>query len=183
MIEFAFLLPILLLLFLGMFEITRLMLVHQKLDKTVYTITDIVTQNTEITNDQLNLMFSEANEIMSPLSLTAGTDDIIISAVTVDVAKNTNMVWQRSLSGTHNCDACGGNPPIGPLPAVITDRLTPGQVVIVGVVDYKFSSVTQFLETMSFKILGGKSIKIDNSDLRKVAIMKPRLGALTSAPK
>lgn len=185
LIEFAFLLPILVLLFLGMFELTRFMLVHQKLDKTVFTVTDLITQNTIVTNAQVDTILNEASQIMSPLTFSAASDDIIVAAVTVTTAGVTDTVWIRSLSKTVDCDACGGNPPTGPLPAGITARLTPGQVVIVGLVNYRFRSVTTFLEDLAGMpvIGGGSDVEIDNKDVQKVAMMKPRLGALVTPPK
>ena len=180
LIEFALLLPILLLFFFGMFELTRLMLFHQKLDKMVNTVTDLVAQNRTLTESQINDLINYSNIIVQPLSLDLATDDLTITAVTVDAARNTRCLWQRSLSGTKN--TCGANSPIGPLPKPIADNTIPNQAVIIGVVTYEYTSVTSFLENIAgLPVIGGNgNVSLSGAILTKSAVLAPRLGALTS---
>lgn len=65
-LEFALLLPLLLLLFLGTAEMARFMILQQKLDKIAYAMADFVTQGDTVSRADLNRFTAAIPQIMSP---------------------------------------------------------------------------------------------------------------------
>lgn len=70
-LEFALSLPLLLTLFMGVVETARYAILHQKLDKTVASISDIITRQDTITDTNLNDLKDAAQQIVEPYDLEA----------------------------------------------------------------------------------------------------------------
>jgi Flp pilus assembly protein TadG len=97
MIEFGFAMPVLILLMLGGVELGRYVLLHQKLDRTAMTVSDLVARVTTVTPAELDTIFTAANLVMTPFALEdKGT--VVISSVIDD--GGPQVAWQRSGAGT-----------------------------------------------------------------------------------
>lgn len=166
-VEFALVLPILLLLFLGGFELSRFLLIHQKVDRIAYTIADVVTQSTVVTNNQINQILSATIQIMNPFSFT-DEGIVILSSVYQSGSNPSTVRWQRSGGGTLSRSSQIGMPSgNATLPVELT--LNDKDNVIISEVYYRYTPV------LSAGILSPQ-------DIYKTAIFKPRLGALTTPP-
>ncbi len=166
-IEFAAIAPFLVLLCLGGFELSRLMLVHMKLEKVSYTINDVVSQQTSITNSQLNQYVSAAAQIMQPFTFSSG-GVVFVSSVYQSGTNPPEVKWQYTGGGTLGSSSqVGHTGGWATLPTGFT--LNDKDNIIVVEVFYNFTPVF------------GK-FAVGASSIYKRAIFKPRLGSLITAP-
>jgi Flp pilus assembly protein TadG len=169
-IEFALCLTVLLLMFLGSVELTRYILIIQKLEKTVSMITDITTQadpNTApLTTTTMQQIFGATTDMMKPYAF--GADGfVIVTNITKTGTNNPVVNWQYCGGGTLSATSKIGtaNGAAATLPAGIT--MIAGEEIVVGEVFYKFSPIT------TQNIVPAKT-------LYRTSIFMPRLGALTA---
>ena len=107
MIEFGFVMPVLVLLMLGGIEMGRYVLLHQKLDRTAMTVSDLVARVTAVSVADLDTVFTAANLVMEPFSMGAqGT--VVISSVIED-SGTPKVEWQRKGGGTLSITSSVGN--------------------------------------------------------------------------
>jgi hypothetical protein len=97
-LEFALVLPILLLLLLGGIEVSRYIQVSQKADKLAHTIVDLVAQSPTISTQDLQQIMAAARHVMEPYNFT---DDgtIIISCVGYNSNNELRVKWQYTGGG------------------------------------------------------------------------------------
>lgn len=135
-IEFAAMVPILALLLIGVFEVTRYMIAIQKVGRVAVAMADYVSQSQTITENELDDLFDAISNISSPVSFDAGT--VFVSSIykSSDAAPMT-IVWQRKgggpLSATSTIGAEGGT---ATLPAGMTLVGLEGLVAAEAVMDF-----------------------------------------------
>jgi hypothetical protein len=167
-VEFALMLPFLITLFAGGFELTRFILLNHKLEKAAYTVSDVVTQQTSVTNAQLEQVMIAATEILKPYEL-GNNGVIVLSSVYRENLNNPPKVsWQFRGGGKGTFSSKIGT--VGQV-ATLPDnlQLNSKDNIIVAEVFYNFTPM----------LIGDE---VGKADLYKFAIFKPRLGALTTAP-
>ena len=163
-LEFAIALPFLLVLFMGAVEVTRYIIVAQKVEKAAVTISDVVSQSEHITTGELNVLISAVSEVMQPYAFD--TDGYaIITSVTKNVGSAYPTVnWQYKGGGSWVKPSLVGSPGlVATLPNGLT--LNDKDTVIISEVYY------------NFKPMLANGI-IHNMQLYKVAVFKPRIGDL-----
>lgn len=166
--EFALCLPLLLVLFYGSIEITRYVLIVQKVEKLANTIADVTTQSATASIASLDQTMSAGSEIMSPFSLSTNGKIIVTSLYRAAGASNATVNWRHEGGGTLNVTSQLGNvgqPPVVPGGFTFSDK----ENVIAAEIYFQFSPLitTQFFGTTT---------------IYRSAFYKPRLGALTSPP-
>ena len=168
-LEFGLMLPILLLVTMGMIELSRFILINQKLDKVANTVTDLVTQTDGATRADLDKFFNAAQNMTSPYPFPARGYIVVSSVKRFTGVTNPVVQWQyggggttskTSLVGTTNQDAT--------LPNGFT--LQDDEQVIITEVFYRFDPM------FSFQLPVLQSLNAAN--IYKTATYKPRLGAL-----
>jgi Flp pilus assembly protein TadG len=94
-VEFALVLPIVLLLLLGCYEIPRLVLIHQKIARTASGVADLVSQADDpLTSSQLTDVYSAAGAMMEPYDIV--TDGaVIITSINNPTGSGATITWQR----------------------------------------------------------------------------------------
>ncbi len=165
--EFALMAPLLLILFMGGFEISRFLLVQQKTEKLAYTMADVVTQNSSLTQAQLTSMMNAATEIMKPYTF-GGSGIVMVTSVYQNGTVNPPTVNWRSTGGgtlarTSKLGSVGG---YATLPGLLS--LNDNDNVIVAEVYYVYTPLF--------------SSVVGTQDVYKAIVFKPRLGLLTSTP-
>lgn len=166
-VEFALVLPMLAALLIGGFEVNRFLLVHQKVEKVTYTVADVVAQSESVTQSQLNQIFVAAQEIMQPYSFD-GNGIVIVSSVSKTGTESPKVRWRYTGGGTlARSGQIGSVGATASLPGGLT--LGAGDNVIVAEVYYRYHPVLE-------------SAALEESDIYKTAIFKPRLGALVTTP-
>lgn len=167
-VEFAFVAPILLTLLLGGYELGQYFLVHQKVEKVAYTVADVTSQQTSVTGAQLNQILESAAQIMDPYEFGSDGVVIITSVYKADATSQPVVRWQYSGGGTlARSSKIGTKNQVAALPDGLT--LNAADNIILAETYYEFAP--QLTEAV-----------IGEEELYKVAIYKPRLGALITDP-
>ena len=96
-VEFALLLPFLLTLYLGGFELTQALSTYRKLTDTTTELATIVSQSAVLSSASLNSIFGASTKIMSPYS-TANLK-VVVSEVTTDASLHATVTWSQAYNG------------------------------------------------------------------------------------
>jgi len=98
-IEFAILLPAMLLLYLGAFELTQAIAIQRLVTMTASTVANIVTQYSSISESQTmpDILNSSAT-VLTPYSSSNAT--VVVSAITVNASGTATIAWSQALNGT-----------------------------------------------------------------------------------
>lgn len=96
-IEFAILAPILIMAYIGAFEVSVGFNVSRKVARASSTVADIVTQQTEVNKEFLDGMKDVAASVMSPFG---GTYSLKITGIEVTSVGNGKVIWSRDEKGT-----------------------------------------------------------------------------------
>jgi Flp pilus assembly protein TadG len=161
-VEFALFMPIFLIFLFGGIEFTRYLQIHQKLEKAVYQLADIVAQSENITVIQLNNLADAMDHIIEPYAFDSNAR-IFISSVSRDAPNQPTVRWQYCNNGLASTSAVGTRGSPATLPAGLT--LDDNEDVIIAEIFYRFSPL------LSQTLFPSKT-------LYKRAIYRPRLGAL-----
>lgn len=96
-VEFALLLPFLLALYLGGYEITQALSLYRKLTDTTTEIANIVSQYAIMSSSDVNSVFAASTQIMMPASAT--NLKIVLSEVSTDASSNPTVTWSQAYNG------------------------------------------------------------------------------------
>jgi Flp pilus assembly protein TadG len=153
-VEFALVLPVLIMIFVGMAEFTEAFTVMRKLAQSAGTVSDLVAQETTVTSSTLANIRLIAEEIMKPYS---PPNSLVIVSVVADGANTVRVEWS--------------DPPIyakDQTYSLPNDKLTePNSGLIVTEATYNFTP------TLSYFLLG-------NFTLQERAFFRPRSGKTIS---
>ena len=98
-IEFALVLPVVLLIMLGCFEVPRFVLVYQKIARTSSGVADLVAQADEpITKNQMGDIYTAAKIMMQPYDIVAN-GRIYVSSINNPSGTGVTLTWQTNNSG------------------------------------------------------------------------------------
>jgi Flp pilus assembly protein TadG len=141
-IEFAFVLPVILILLIGCFEVPRFVLVYQRIARTSASVADLVAQADEpITPAQLQDIFTAGKVIMDPYDIKAD-GRIIVSSINNPAGTGVKMTWQlnngSSVTVSSKVATAEGSPPTN-LPAALTPLSN--EEVLVAEVFYNYKPV------------------------------------------
>lgn len=162
MVELALVMPILLLLLLVGVELTRFMIINQKVERASATIADLVSQTTVMTENGLQSLFAATNEIFEPFEL-GGNGTIIVSSIGAAGGPAT-IDWQRFFGGGTDGSYFGEQAKIATLPPGLT--VTGDEHLIACEVFYRY-------QPMMFQdVLPADSL------LYRYAVFRPRFGTL-----
>jgi Flp pilus assembly protein TadG len=98
-IEFAIVLPFMLLLCIGGVELGNGLAINVKLTETVHTVADIVSQNTCVTTSQVTGILNASSQVLAPYSISNAV--VTVSEVQPNGDGLTaQVIWSQSLNGT-----------------------------------------------------------------------------------
>jgi Flp pilus assembly protein TadG len=97
-VEFAFLLPVMMTLYLGVVEGTQGISAKSKVTLTTHTLADLTTQYTDVTNADMSNILNAASAIMTPFP--TGNLQAVVSEVTIDSQGNATVTWSDTLNGS-----------------------------------------------------------------------------------
>lgn len=167
-VEFALILPVMMTLFYGTIEVTRYVLITQKVEKLAHSIADVTSQEKKATRLVLDQALAATSDIMSPYSMT---DNGVVYITSLYRAPNTaqaSVNWRYPETSAF--------PEISKLGALNSIPTMPGgftfderENVIAAEVYFRFSPLisSQFFGTTT---------------IYRSAFYKPRLGALLDPP-
>lgn len=154
-IEFAFLIPVMVVLLFGGFEATRMVRTSLRLNDVAQTVADLVAQQTAVTAAGMANFCAGGGLVMTPFS--AADLDATVASVTYSSASAARVLdWQDT--------TCGGGAAIAS-PTALAASYTPNakdSVIIVQAV-YPYAPIVHLLFNASFK-------------MTRVAYARPRAG-------
>ena len=90
-LEFAFVLPLMLTIYIGSFELSQGLSAKTKVSQTARTVTDLVARSTTITTSQMTDIFGATNTVMSPFTITNAQFVLVVSTINIDANSNTTI--------------------------------------------------------------------------------------------
>ena len=157
-VDFAFLLPIMLMLYIGVVEVTNVLSLDRKVVDAAETVADLVTQRSEVSDADLNDILRAAELIMEPYPSAAQT--IGIAGVRYDEDTGNAIVdWTKSRNG--------GSVPNAQ--TLATGLGGPGEGVIVVRVTYSYTPI--FFDFV-----------MDPTTIEETAILRPRRSYFVEGP-
>ncbi len=161
-VEFALILPIMILFSLGVAEVGRFALLTLKLQHAANTMADLASRDEELSLTAVQSMFSAMQHIVQPFDIS-GAGVVIVSGVGIDPGNPPTVYWQEEGAGTlaegSEVGTEGGD---ATLPADLI--LRDGETVIVAEAVFRY---TPWLLSL-----------IPETLLRRTAYYRPRLGTL-----
>lgn len=163
LIETALIVPALMVLATGGFEVTRFALAYQKVNRIAVSMADLVSQAKEVNETDISGLFDAVRHIGEPFDVT-DNGEVILTSISPDSSGTPTVNWQRSggghYSGTSRIGSPGGT---ATLPSGFA--LNPGDTVIVAEAfyDYKPAIFSDIIQP---------------TVLYNVAYFRPRLGTL-----
>ena len=176
MIEFAIVLPLLLIMLIGLIELTNYILLNQKLDKLASSMADFTTQGTTVSPATLNGFGLAVPQIMKPytfhgtviFSSVANVTGLTLPVPVCPVVRVPCISWQYKILGG---DASHIGTARGPATLPNSYPVQPNQNVIVA---EAFLQYTPILSSSSNFLPFFRP-----QTLYKVSVFKPRQGLLT----
>lgn len=95
-IEFAIVAPLLIMAYIGAFEVSVAVATSRKVSRAASTISDLLTQNKTTTKATLDTMKEVAKNVLAPYSITGYT--MKITGIAVDADGNAKIAWSRNES-------------------------------------------------------------------------------------
>jgi len=139
-IEAAIILPLLVLIFLGMVEMSQAFTVKRRVQNVASSTADLVAQSETVTTSDHNDIASIGAQLMLSSGLT-----LTITSVAEDAQSKVTVQWScswSSLSSSANCTATGAA-----YTGLPSGLLNPGQSVIIGQTTYPYTpSIGEFLK-------------------------------------
>jgi Flp pilus assembly protein TadG len=130
--EFAIVLPFMLLLWLGGFELGNGLAISVKVSETAHEVADLVSRNQCVTASTLNTMLNASSVTIAPYA--AANASITVSEVSTDANGNATVTWSKALNGTPRAV----NQPMT-LPAALGTPSPPNVSLILGEVTYQYT--------------------------------------------
>jgi len=108
-VEFALVVPVILMLMLGSVELARFVTLNQKLERVAVSMSDLVARAETISQSELDDIFVAAGEVAQPFDL-AGAGLVIISSLQNADGNGAMVAWQRSGGGSLSASSKIGSP-------------------------------------------------------------------------
>jgi Flp pilus assembly protein TadG len=161
-VEFALLLPMLILLTLGVFETARLIMLNQKLQNSAFIMADLLARDRTITENDIANIFEAIETLIQPFDFeNAGT--VILTSVGATAPDAPFVNWQRvGAGGLAAASAVGATGEAAAIPATLSIRAD--ETILVSEVFFTFEPFLGFV--------------LEPATIRKVSYYKPRLGTL-----
>lgn len=153
-VEFALILPAMLILFFGCVEVGDALTIDRKVAHVASTLSDLVTQSKSVTSTDVTNILAAAASIMDPYS--SATLKMKISGVKVDSAGKATVVWSKASNDT----ALSKGTELA-VPAVIA---TPSTFVVVSEVHYPYKPTVGYVMTGSFDLTSTFYLRPRSSD-------------------
>ena len=93
LIEFAFAVPILTLLFVGGYQLSDALFAYRKVTLATRTISDLTSRYTKVSDADLDMILNASQQVMSPYSPSAAT--MTVSQIDIDTNKKGIVSWSR----------------------------------------------------------------------------------------
>jgi Flp pilus assembly protein TadG len=134
-VEFAMILPMMCVLYLGAEEVTKAVSIYRKLTMAAYTVSDLASQVPSISNADIPNLLKSAEAVLDPYE--PAPLKVTLSAVNIDATGNATVAWSDTLRG----EARGVNQPV-PVPDALR---IPNSQLIWAEVGYKYTPLVGYV--------------------------------------
>ncbi|MBL6618120.1 MAG: pilus assembly protein [Alphaproteobacteria bacterium] len=142
-VEFALILPVMLLLYLGGVEILEGIAVNRMVALTSATVTNLVSQYTTISaGSQMPDILNASAQVLTPYSSSNAI--VIVSLVSIDSTGKATISWSQALHGSARSTGSSIT-----VPAAMD---TPNTTLIYGETTYSYTPVIDFLKIGTIKL-------------------------------
>jgi Flp pilus assembly protein TadG len=131
-VEFALLLPILMLLYFGVVELTQGIMTQQRTSHVAASVGDLVSQSSTLTSADVTDIFSVGSEVMYPYPTTSLK--LRVTTLTDDTHGNVTVAWSQASGMT----PLSKGATVSGLPANV---VVPGESVVMSESQYTYASV------------------------------------------
>lgn len=145
-VEFAFIVPLMLALLFGMIDAASGVAINRKVTLTARTLSDLVSQGSQVTNTDIANFFKMGSAVMAPYEVTTDTLKQTVSAVSIDASKNAKVVW--SYKGAVNGGAATvskGYEVDDVITTIPASLLVPNTQLIWSEVTYNYTPITGYV--------------------------------------
>lgn len=133
-VEFAFVAPLMILLYYGMAELTQGMMSDRRASHVASTIGDLVAQDTQVNQTEIDDVFNVGKAVIAPFP--AGTLSMRITSVKADAGGTPKVVWSKATGSSLS-------PLTGTVSGVPVGLIAANESVIQADVTYVYSSSIQ----------------------------------------
>jgi Flp pilus assembly protein TadG len=98
LLEFAFVAPVLLILFVGGYQLMDATSAYRKVTRTVRTLADLTSQSTSLTGAQADQILNASNKVMAPYPTANAV--LRISQVQISATGVATISWSRAANGS-----------------------------------------------------------------------------------
>ncbi|WP_051242134.1 TadE/TadG family type IV pilus assembly protein [Stappia stellulata] len=159
-VEFALVLPFMLLLFLGMVELNSALTLDRKVSQTASALADLVAQTDKLTSAQVNDLMEISEAMLDPYP--ASGIKLVVSSVWMKDVNKPRVVWSRGLN-------TGGWSKNSPPPIEIPDSLTKQKDT------YLIVSQAIYTHRPTFAAILKDVFSTDTIELSDTYFMRPRV--------
>ena len=97
-VEFAFILPLMVVLYLGTFEIVPIIAVKRLVTLTASTVANVTTQYASISvSTTMPDILNASSDVLTPYASSNAT--VVVSLITIDASGNATITWSQALNG------------------------------------------------------------------------------------
>lgn len=160
-VELAFAVPVLAGLLMSGVEVTRYVLINQKLERTAATMGDLISRMPELTEGDIISFFAASDQVMTPYDVQLD-GRVIISSIARD-GGGPEIIWQRTYGLAPAASRFGamGDPAVLPAGFEVRDS----ENVITAEVFYNFEPIMM-------------TVVLEAGQLYSSAVFRPRFGSL-----
>jgi Flp pilus assembly protein TadG len=136
-IEFAVLLPLMLIMYFGSIQITDAISADRQVTLVASTVAEIASQYTQVSGTDVSNILSAASAVLSPFAVKNAT--VTLTSVTIDNNGNATVAWRSCINGTARSGTVTNLIPAG--------LLVPNTSVIWGEASYNYKPVIGWVIT------------------------------------
>ncbi len=136
-LEFAIMLPLMLVLYLGCVEVTQGIAVKRKVTLTAHALADLASQYTAIDSAEMTNILNAGSAIIAPYP--AGGLQETVSEIAIDGQGNATVVWSNTLNGTALT--------LGQSVTIPTTLAAPNTYLILGQAQYSYNPIYGYVLT------------------------------------
>ncbi|MGL5736129.1 MAG: TadE/TadG family type IV pilus assembly protein, partial [Beijerinckiaceae bacterium] len=147
-VEFAVILPLMLIMWLGTYEITQAISASRRVTMVSRTLADLTSRDTSTTPNELKLIFQAANSVFAPMD--ASTVKMRLTSVKRNATNQDMVIWSRVPDGQTTPAAHPKNIPMPQMPNTILSG--DGETVVVAEVTYDYYPIAKFVTSDYMKM-------------------------------
>jgi Flp pilus assembly protein TadG len=136
-VEFALILPIMVLVYLGGFQLTQALSVNRLVALTASTVTNVVSQYTTISaSQQMPDILNASVQVLSPWSSSNAT--VVVSGISISSSGVATVAWSKALPA-------GSARTVGAIVTLPAALDTPGGFVVFGETTYAYTPMLDYI--------------------------------------